>query len=148
MKTRAAIQLEHNGPLTVDEIELPDPDDDQVIVKQFASGICHSQLHQMHNPNLVRPLLLGHESTGVVVAKGSNVSHVREGDHVMVTWVPRDGHEGMDPPTQGAMAYGGKTASWQASPTWAEATIAHQQYVVPLDHDRPVWLSAPELQPG
>jgi Zn-dependent alcohol dehydrogenase len=135
MKTRAAMQLEHNGPLVVDEIELPEPDDEQVIVKQFASGICHSQLHQMHNPALVRPLLLGHESTGVVVQKGKNVKHVKEGDRVMVTWVPRDGYEGMPAPTQGSMAYQGKTASWQASPTWAESTVAHEQYVVKMPDD-------------
>ena len=142
MKTRAAIQLEHNGPLTVDEIELPEPDENQVVVKQFASGICHSQLHQMHNPALVRPLLLGHESTGVVVAKGRNVTHVQEGDHVMVTWVPRNGHEGMTPPTQGTMSYRGKQASWQAAPTWAEATVAHEQYVVPLAKDVPTDVTA------
>ena len=53
-------------------------------------GSCHSQLHQLHNPDLQRPLLLGHEATGVVTAKGSEVSHVREGDRVMVTWVPRE----------------------------------------------------------
>jgi Zn-dependent alcohol dehydrogenase len=135
MKTRAAIQLEPNGPLIVDEIELPEPDESQVIVKQFASGICHSQLHQMHNPALVRPLLLGHESTGVVVAKGRNVSHVKEGDHVLVTWVPRNGHEGMAVPTQGSISYDGKPATWQAAPTWAESTIAHEQYVVPLPRD-------------
>jgi Zn-dependent alcohol dehydrogenase len=142
VKTRAAIQLEHNGKLVVDEIELPNPDDSQVVVKQFASGICHSQLHQMHNPALVRPLLLGHESTGVVVAKGSNVSHVKEGDRVMVTWVARDGHEGMATPTQGSMTYGGKTASWQASPTWAEDTVAHEQYVVSLPNDVPTDVTA------
>ena len=135
MKTRAAIQLEVNGPLVVDEVELPVPDDEQVVVKLFASGICHSQLHQMHNPALVRPLLLGHEATGVVVSKGKDVTHVKEGDRVIVTWVPRDGHEGMNPPTQGTMSYGGKQASWQASPTWAESTIAHQQYVVKMPDD-------------
>src|SRR5512146_1606854 len=122
MKTRAAIQLELNGSLVVDEIELPEPDDSQIVVKQFASGICHSQLHQMHNPASVRPLLLGHESTGVVIAKGKNVSHVKEGDHVMVTWVPRDGYEGMPVPTQGSMTYQGKTAGWQAAATSVEAT--------------------------
>lgn len=142
MKTRAAIQLEHNGPLVVDEIELPEPDENQVVVKQFASGICHSQLHQMHNPALVRPLLLGHESTGVVVGKGRNVTHVSEGDHVMVTWVPRNGHEGMTPPTQGSMSYQGKTASWQAAPTWCESTVAHEQYVVPLGNDVPTDVTA------
>ncbi|HEX5369228.1 MAG TPA: zinc-binding dehydrogenase [Dehalococcoidia bacterium] len=135
MKTRAAIQLELNGPLVVDEIDLPQPDDSQVVVKQFASGICHSQLHQMHNPASVRPLLLGHESTGVVIAKGKDVSHVKEGDHVMVTWVPRDGYEGMPVPTQGSMTYQGKTAGWQASPTWVETTVAHEQYVVKMPDD-------------
>ncbi len=135
MKTRAAIQLELNGPLVVDEIELPEPDDSQIVVKQFASGICHSQLHQMHNPASVRPLLLGHESTGVVIAKGKNVSHVKEGDHVMVTWVPRDGYEGMPVPTQGSMTYQGKTAGWQAAPTWVETTVAHEQYVVKMPDD-------------
>ncbi len=134
MKTRAAIQLEVGGPLIVDEIEMPEMDADQVQVKLFASGICHSQLHQMRNPALVRPLLLGHEATGVVTAKGANVKHVKEGDHVMVTWVPRDGYEGMPTPTQGSMTYAGKTASWQASPTWAEDCVAHEQYVVKMDN--------------
>jgi Zn-dependent alcohol dehydrogenase len=135
MKTRAAIQLEVNGPLVIDEIELPRMDADQVLVKQFASGICHSQLHQMHNPALKRPLLLGHEATGVVVAKGANVKHVKEGDHVLVTWVPRDGFEGMPVPTQGQMTYGGKEASWQAAPTWAMDTVAHEQYIVKMPND-------------
>ena len=45
---------------------------------------------------------MGHESTGVVVAKGANVTHVKEGDRVMVTWVPRDGYEGMPAPTRAA----------------------------------------------
>ncbi|MDZ7728113.1 MAG: alcohol dehydrogenase catalytic domain-containing protein [Dehalococcoidia bacterium] len=76
--------------LRVDEVKLPDPGPHQVIVKQFASGICHSQLHQMHRPRQ-SPVVLGHESTGVVLAKGKEVNHVKEGDRVMVTWVPRDG---------------------------------------------------------
>jgi Zn-dependent alcohol dehydrogenase len=135
MKTRAAIQLQANGPLTIDEIELPELDDEQVMVKQFASGICHSQLHQMRNPALKRPLLLGHEATGVVVAKGAKVAHVKEGDRVMVTWVPRDGFEGMPAPTQGRMVYRGQEASWQAAATWAEDTVAHEQYVVKMPND-------------
>jgi Zn-dependent alcohol dehydrogenase len=142
MKTRAAIQLEHNGPLVVDEIDLPELDDSQVLVKQFASGICHSQLHQMHNPNSVRPLLLGHESTGVVVAKGPHVKHVKEGDRVMVTWVARDGYEGMQAPTQGSMTYAEKPATWQAAPTWAESTVAHEQYVVKMPDDVPTDVTA------
>jgi Zn-dependent alcohol dehydrogenase len=61
-----------------------------VLVELCISGISHSQLHQIHNPDLLRPLLLGREATGVVAATGSAVTHVKEGDRVMVTWVPRD----------------------------------------------------------
>ena len=48
MKSRAAIFLEPGQPLVVDEVEYPDPGPGEVLVKNFASGICHSQLHQMH----------------------------------------------------------------------------------------------------
>ena len=32
------------GPFRIDEIGLPDPSSHQVVVKQFASGVFHSQL--------------------------------------------------------------------------------------------------------
>jgi Zn-dependent alcohol dehydrogenase len=48
----------------------------------------------------------------------------------------------MEPPTQGSMSYQGKPATWQAAPTWAESTIAHEQYVVPLGKDVPTDVTA------
>ncbi|MGH2586948.1 MAG: alcohol dehydrogenase catalytic domain-containing protein, partial [Dehalococcoidia bacterium] len=98
MKTRAAVHLEHGKPMVVDEIDLPDPGPTHVVVKQFASGVCHSQLHELHNPNPRVPLVLGHESTGVVVATGSEVGHVNEGDTVMLTWVTRAPADGLAAP--------------------------------------------------
>ena len=76
MKTRAAIQIAFGQPLVVDEVELPDPKPDQIVVKLFSSGVCHSQLHRMHNPNAKMPALLGHEGTGVVTHLGSEVDHL------------------------------------------------------------------------
>ena len=116
-------------------INLPDPGDTQIIVKQFASGVCHSQLHQIHNPASARPLLLGHESTGVVVAKGKGVTHVKEGDHVMVTWVPRNPQAAAEPRVPLNIFYQGQPASCQAVFTWAEDTIADHRYVVPMAND-------------
>jgi propanol-preferring alcohol dehydrogenase len=81
-KSRAAILIP-NQPLVVDEVEFPDPAPDQVLVKLFASGVCHSQLHMMRRPARSAhrlPALLGHESTGVVAARGRDVRHVKEGD--------------------------------------------------------------------
>ncbi len=99
MRSKAAVLVEPNTPLVIDEVDFPDPAPDQVLVKLFASGICHSQLHQIHRTPAtahrgtpaVFPSLLGHEATGVVVAAGHDVTHVREGDHVMTTWVDRGG---------------------------------------------------------
>ena len=82
LKTRAAVFAKHGEPLVVDEIELADPGPSEVLVKLFATGICHSQLHQIHNPLSQTPLLLGHEATGVVLKAGSAVTHVREGERV------------------------------------------------------------------
>ena len=96
MKSKAAIHLEHGQPLVVDEIELADPSDDQVLLKLYSSGVCHSQLHQMHNPEFERPMIIGHEGTGVVVKTGRNVDHVEEGD-------PRHRHVGSAPAHQGKM---------------------------------------------
>jgi Zn-dependent alcohol dehydrogenase len=93
-KTRAAIKAEHGAPLVVDEIELEDPGDEEVLVKLFATGICHSQLHQIFNLRAPMPVLLGHEGTGVILAAGSRVDHVRAGDRVMIQFVPRDLPEG------------------------------------------------------
>jgi Zn-dependent alcohol dehydrogenase len=141
LKSRVAAQLEVNQPLVVDEIEFPDPGPDQVIVKQFASGVCHSQLHQLHNPDLPRPLILGHEATGVVVAAGKDVPNVKEGDRVMVTWVPRAAAKGWKSPGA-VLPFRGLEARNQNVFTWAEHTLCHHQYVVPLEEGVPTDVTA------
>jgi Zn-dependent alcohol dehydrogenase len=135
MQTRAAVDVEHGQPLAIEEITLPDPNADEVLVELYASGICHSQLHQLHNPDLPRPMLLGHEATGVVTAKGANVSHVREGDRVMVTWVPRDitVEDPQVPRTR--YSYRGRNFEGPNIYTWAEHVLAHHQMVLPLAKD-------------
>ena len=135
MRTRAAVDVEHGQRLAIEEIVLPDPNPDEVLVELYASGICHSQLHQMHNPDLPRPLLLGHEATGVVTAAGSAVSHVREGDRVMVTWVPRD-ITAEDPAVPGTrFNFRGRDIAGPNIYTWAEHVLAHEQMVLPLATD-------------
>ena len=138
---RVVVCPEGPGPLRIDEIDLPDPGPYQVVVKQFASGICHSQLHQMHGPRQ-QPQLLGHESTGVVVAAGREVSHIKEGDRVMVTWVPRDPEITRRPEPCTLDLADGTTARSQGVFTWADNTIADEQYVVSLPDDAPVDVTA------
>ena len=128
---RVVILAKDPGPLRIEEIQLPDPGPYQVVVKQFASGVCHSQLHQMHAPNRPGDSILGHESTGVVLARGKNVTHVKEGDHVMVTWVPRDRRADRHPESAVLTVPGGQAISQNVF-TWADHTIADELYVVPM----------------
>lgn len=144
---RAAIYVEPNQPLVVDEVEFADPGPDQVLVKLFSSGVCHSQLHTMQRParkGQSLPALLGHESTGVVAAKGRDVTHVKEGDHVITTWVDRDSATTNQPMVLHALNdraqykanWKGKSVMHSAA-TWAEYAVAQERVVLPMAADIP-----------
>ena len=134
ISARVVVLPQEQAPLNVEEITIPDPGPTQVVVKQYASGICHSQLHQMHNPRR-GPTLLGHESTGVVLQAGSEVTHVVEGDTVLVTWVPRNSQMTDARPAAATLSTSFGDAVSQNVFTWADHTIADQQYVVKAQPD-------------
>ncbi len=119
--------------MVIDEVELPDPGPTQMLVKQFASGICHTQLHTLHSPDARTPTLLGHESTGVAAAVGSAVTHVREGDHVILSFMPRDLPNGIRPEPPTLKVRGQELKASGASSTWSEHVVVDQAYVVRLD---------------
>lgn len=132
ISARVVVLPADSSTLRIESLELPEPAAHQVVVKQFASGICHSQLHQMHGPRK-GPIILGHESTGVVLEVGSDVTHVTPGDTVMVTWVPRQATAESIPPVAATLEVMDGTARSQNVFTWADHTIADQQYVVKVD---------------
>ncbi|MCP5152506.1 MAG: zinc-binding dehydrogenase [Chromatiales bacterium] len=138
--TLAAVQTGANTPLVVDEIELPDPRPDQVRVRMLSSGVCHSQLHQMHNPALGRPLLLGHEGTGIVVDVGSAVTHVKEGDKCIVTWVSRVPYRGRPAWEMTGARYRGEAAHGPVY-TWSQTVLTSGTLVVPIEDEHPDDLS-------
>ena len=135
MTTRAAIQVVSGQPLIIDELELPDPRPDQAVLKLLASGICHSQVHELHDAR-ARPTAFGHEATGVVVRAGSAVTRVREGDRAIVTWVRRDALPfGQDDRWCGA-TYRGSAVPWPVF-TWSEHALVSEQYLVPIAAGEP-----------
>jgi Zn-dependent alcohol dehydrogenase len=129
---RVAILPQDSAILRIEEVNLPDPGPTQVVVKQYASGICHSQLHQIHSPRR-GAVVLGHESTGVILKTGENVSHVKEGDTVLVTWVPRDIDNAASFPTRSRIDISDGQARSENVFTWADHTIVDEQYVVKAD---------------
>jgi Zn-dependent alcohol dehydrogenase len=129
---RVAVLPTDTAVLRIEELDLPDPGPTQVVVKQFASGVCHSQLHQMHRPRQ-NPVILGHESTGVVLKAGADVRHVKEGDTVLLTWVPRNTAAAAGPPVRATLTVSDGVAESENVFTWADHTLADEQYVVKVD---------------
>jgi Zn-dependent alcohol dehydrogenase len=136
-KAQVVVLPKESGALRIEELELPDPGPHQVVVRQFASGICHSQLHQMHNAR-TGAALLGHESTGIVIATGAAVTEVHNGDRVMVTWVPRHPLFGREAQPVRLELSDGTVAQTRNVFTWADQTIVDEAYVVPLPDGAPV----------
>ncbi|GAA1176830.1 NAD(P)-dependent alcohol dehydrogenase [Nesterenkonia xinjiangensis] len=85
---RAAV-LQAPGEITVEERPVPLPDPGDVLVRVTAVGICGSDVHYYREgrigPFVVEePLVLGHESAGVVAAVGDGVDASRIGERVSV----------------------------------------------------------------
>jgi len=133
VKTRAAVYVEIGLPMAIDEVQLPDPGPTQLLVKLFASGICHTQLHTLHNPEAKVPTLLGHEATAAVLATGQHVRGIREGDHVMLSFMPRHLPGGVRPELPTVKVRGQELRVSGASSTWSEHVVVDQAFVVPMD---------------
>lgn len=87
MKVEAAVISAFGQPFEVKPLELAAPGDDEVLVRLVAVGICHSDIACQHGafaPPL--PIVLGHEGAGIVEQVGANVSHVKRGDHVVLSY--------------------------------------------------------------
>lgn len=90
MKIRAAVLREPGAPVRVETVDLAPPQDDEVLVRVAAAGVCRSDLH-FADGALGRgrwPMVLGHEGAGVVEAVGRHVTHVAPGGNVAFCFVP------------------------------------------------------------
>jgi aryl-alcohol dehydrogenase len=84
VRATAALLEQAGGPFTLTEIDLDEPRPDEVLVRVAAVGICGTDLE--FATFFPTPALLGHEGAGVVEAVGSQVSSVRPGDHVAMSF--------------------------------------------------------------
>jgi aryl-alcohol dehydrogenase len=88
MRIQAAVVSEIAKDFHIEPVELCDPNEDEVLVRIVAAGICHTDLgaRDMHLPIPPPPSVFGHEGAGVVARVGARVSKVKPGDHVILTW--------------------------------------------------------------
>lgn len=81
---RAAVFERVGTPLVVTEVDIAEPVGLEVLVKNVAAGLCHSDLLFMEGlwPHPT-PTILGHEVAGIVEAVGPDVTYLKAGDHVI-----------------------------------------------------------------
>ncbi|MPZ93592.1 MAG: zinc-binding dehydrogenase [Propionibacteriales bacterium] len=100
MRTRAAVLREmgragpyaDTHPLSVEEVDLDPPGPGEVLVRNAAAGLCHSDLSVVDGARpRPMPMVLGHEAAGIVEEVGAGVTLVRPGDHVVYSFVPMCG---------------------------------------------------------
>jgi S-(hydroxymethyl)glutathione dehydrogenase / alcohol dehydrogenase len=88
---KAAMCLEQDQPLSVEEVTPLDPGPDDVIVRVTASGVCHSDLSVINGTLPAGKVVLGHEGTGVVEKVGPDVTRLQVGDRVIGSFIPACG---------------------------------------------------------
>ncbi|MEO1261176.1 MAG: alcohol dehydrogenase catalytic domain-containing protein [Bacteroidota bacterium] len=94
METQAAI-TDGKGNFQIVNIEVGQPQPDEVLVAVKAAGICHTDWDSLNWADRFTwndHLILGHEGAGVVEAVGDQVSHVKIGDPVLLNWAISCGH--------------------------------------------------------
>ena len=147
-------------PLTVAELELDDPGSGEVLVAMEAAGVCHSDLSVVDG-NRARPgpMLLGHEACGRVTALGADVTDLRVGQRVVMTFLPRCGHcagcatagrvpcgPGSASNTAGELLGGGRRLTRDGQPVnhhlgvsaFATHAVVDTRSIVAVDDDIPV----------
>lgn len=79
------------GPLTEDEIPVPDPGTDDVLIRLLACAVCHTDLHIAEGDLTPRrlPLTPGHQAVGIVERRGAAVIYPDIGARVGVAWLHR-----------------------------------------------------------
>jgi threonine dehydrogenase-like Zn-dependent dehydrogenase len=71
--------------LVLEEVPVPEPEMNEVVIRVKACGICATDYKAIKGirTNVKFPFIPGHEAAGVVAAVGPGVSHVKEGDEVI-----------------------------------------------------------------
>ncbi len=79
---KAAI-TDGRGNFKIENIEVHDPQPDEVLVKIRAAGLCHTDYDSM---SWGKQLIIGHEGAGIIVKTGSDVHDLFSGDSVILNW--------------------------------------------------------------
>ncbi len=88
---KAAVVHRFERPLSIDDVPIPQPGPEQVLVRIEACGLCHTDIHAARGEWPVRPVppfVPGHEGVGVIEQVGAGNTHGLEvGMRVALPWL-------------------------------------------------------------
>ena len=90
MRLHQITELEKNPePLKYEEIPVPEPEEDEVLVKVSVCGVCHTELDEIEGrtPPEEFPMVPGHQAVGTVEKTAGNSESLKEGDRVGIAWI-------------------------------------------------------------
>jgi S-(hydroxymethyl)glutathione dehydrogenase/alcohol dehydrogenase len=92
MKSRAAVLWNVGEKWSVEELEVAPPAQGEVTIRVRATGLCHSDDHNVTGDFAAPlPLVGGHEATGEVIEVGPGVTRLKAGDRVITFPMPSCG---------------------------------------------------------
>ncbi|HTP38964.1 MAG TPA: alcohol dehydrogenase AdhP [Steroidobacteraceae bacterium] len=149
---RAAMVQAFGKPLVVAEQPTPVPGPGEILVRLMASGVCHTDVHAADGDWPVKPSLPfipGHEGTGIVVARGRDVTRLREGDAVGIAWLhDACGHCAHCITGWETLCESQHNSGYSVAGTFADYAVGSADYVVPLPANPDFTALAPILCAG
>nr|AAH96855.1 Alcohol dehydrogenase 8a [Danio rerio]AAI65868.1 Adh8a protein [Danio rerio] len=160
IKCRAAVAWEPKAPLMMEEIEVAPPQEGEIRIKVIATGLCHTDLyHLVDGDKRGFPVVLGHESAGVVESVGPGVTDYKPGDKVIPLFLSQCGkckfckcpktnlcesswatkyHDIMAEPTSRFTCRGQTILQFMGTSTFSEYTVINQNAVAKIDENAPL----------
>ena len=87
MPTRTEAYIARSTSLSLEPVTYPDPAPTEVLVDIVAASLCHSDVRASQGTfHMKPPLILGHEGAGYIRSVGSEVSYVKPGDAVILSF--------------------------------------------------------------
>jgi alcohol dehydrogenase, propanol-preferring len=133
---KAAVVTSFTKPLDIREVPIPEPGDNQVLIRIETCGLCHTDIHAARGDWPVKPtppFVPGHEGVGSVETLGQGVHQRRIGDRVAIPWLGYacgecryciSGWETLCEQQQ--------NSGYSIDGAFAEYAVADAQYVVPV----------------
>lgn len=134
---KAAVLERLKKPLVLADVAMPEKlVSGQARIRVLSAGLCGSQLHEIdgnRGEDKYLPHLLGHEGSGIIEEVGPDVTKVKKGDYVVISWIKGSG---INAPG-GLYMWGNKKVNSGSAAVFAQQTIASENRLTKISKKVP-----------